>query len=76
MVTEFGEVIINLEPQLQKSGLSKNKFCQKAELQRTQLNHYLRGNIALLDRSVLGRMCTVLHCDISDILQFIPPVAK
>ncbi len=70
---EFGTIRINIDKQLEKSGLSKNKFSQKAEMQRTQLNKYLRGDIALLDRAVLGRMCTVLHCEISDILEFVPP---
>ncbi|WP_026659118.1 helix-turn-helix domain-containing protein [Butyrivibrio sp. AC2005] len=69
----FGTIKINLEEQLKKSGLSKNKFAQRAELQRTQLNHYLSGDISLLDRAVLGRMCTVLQCRIEDILEFIPP---
>lgn len=69
----YGTIKITLDEQLKKSGLSKNKFAQKAEMQRTQLNHYLSGNIALLDRAVLGRICTVLNCDISDILEFIPP---
>ncbi len=69
----YGTIKINLDEQLKKSGLSKNKFAQKAELQRTQLNHYLNGDVSLLDRAVLGRMCTVLGCKIEDILEFIPP---
>ena len=69
---EYGIIRIKLEKQLKESGLSKNKFCQRAELQRTQLNRYLNNDVALLDRSVLGRMCSVLDCDISDILEFVP----
>ena len=69
---EYGIIRIKLEKQLKESGLSKNKFCQRAELQRTQLNRYLNNDVALLDRSVLGRMCSVLDCDISDILEYVP----
>ena len=69
---KYGTIRIKLEKQLKESGLSKNKFCQRAELQRTQLNRYLNNDVALLDRSVLGRMCSVLDCDISDILEFVP----
>ena len=69
---EFGRVKITLEEQLEKSGMSKNKFSQRAELERTQLNKYLRDEVALLDKAVLGRMCTVLDCSISDILEFVP----
>lgn len=68
----YGKVKIVLEEQLKKSGLSKNKFAQRAEIQRTQLNRYLRDEVALLDKAVLGRMCSVLKCNIQDILVFIP----
>lgn len=72
----YGKVKINLDEELKKSGLSKNKFCQRAEMQRTQLNKYLNNEVALLDKDVLGRICTVLDCSISDILEFVPPDAK
>ena len=50
--------------------LSKNKFAQRAELQRTQLNKYINNEVVLLNIDVLARMCTVLDCDISDLLEF------
>lgn len=71
--SEFGKVRLHVEEMLKKRNFSKNKFAQKAEMQRTQLNKYCNGDIVLLDINVLGRMCTVLDCDIEDILEFIPP---
>ena len=47
-----------------------NKFAQRAELQRTQLNKYINNEVVLLNIDVLARMCTVLDCDISDLLEF------
>ena len=70
---DFGKIIIKLDEQLQKNNLSRNKFAQRAEMQRTQLNKYLRNDIALLNIDVLARMCSVLKCNISDILEYIPP---
>lgn len=71
--SDFGRVKLHIDEMLTKKGFSKNKFAQKAEMQRTQLNKYCNGDIVLLDINVLGRMCTVLDCEISDILEFIPP---
>ena len=68
----YGTVRLKLDEQLKKSGLSKNKFSQRAELQRTQLNRYLKDDVSLLDKAVLGRICTVLDCKIEDILEFVP----
>lgn len=69
---KFGSVRIELNALIQKSGISKNKLCQRAEMQRTQLNNYC-NNISRLDIDVLARLCTVLHCELGDLLKFIPP---
>lgn len=70
---KFGSVRIQLNELIQKSGISKNKLCQRAEMQRTQLNNYCNNNISRLDIDVLARICTVLQCEMGDLLKFIPP---
>lgn len=66
----MGTIYIKLGELLEDRKLSKNKFAQRAELQRTQLNKYINNEIVLLNIDVLSRMCTVLDCDISDLLEF------
>lgn len=72
----FGTVNVRLRELLEQSGLSKNKFAQRAELQRTQLNHYYNNTVTRLDTDVLARMCTVLRCSIGELLEFVPPEDK
>ena len=69
----FGRINVRLDALLEKSGLSKNKLCQRAEMQRTQLNHYCNNTVTRLDTDVLARLCTVLHCDVGELLEFVPP---
>lgn len=66
----MGTIYIKLEDMLKERGLSKNKFAQKAELERTQLNRYIKNEVALLSIDVLARMCSVLNCQIEDILEY------
>lgn len=40
----FGTIVIQLDELIKKSGISKNKLCHRAELQRTQLNNYCNNN--------------------------------
>lgn len=68
-----GSIEIHLKELLAESGLSKNKFCQRAELQRGQLNAYLNNTITRLDVDVLIRMCHTLNCSISDLLEYHKP---
>ena len=73
MNSEYGEVRIKLAELLEQRGISKNKLSQRAEMQRTQINRYCKNDIARLDIVVLARLCTALECDISDLLEFVPP---
>ena len=70
---QYGKIKIHFAQLLQEKGLSKNKFSQRAEMQRTQLNHYCNNTVTRLDIDVLGRICTVLDCSIGDLLEFLPP---
>ena len=65
-----GHLHILLGELLEENGLSKNKFSQRAEMQRTQLNKYINDEVALLSVDVLERICSVLDCQISDLLEF------
>ena len=73
IVKKYGTIKINLDKQIEKSGLSKNKVCQRAEMQHSQLNRFCNNKITRLDTVVLARLCTVLNCRIEDIIEFIPP---
>lgn len=67
-----GSLEIHLGELLKKAGMSKNKFCQRAELQRSQLNGYMNNTITRLDVDVLIRICDTLDCSISDLLEYKP----
>lgn len=70
---EYGTIKIKLDELIKKAGISKNKLSHRAEMQRSQINHYCNNDITRLDTDVLARICTVLECEIGDLLEFIPP---
>lgn len=69
----YGTIKIKLDELLEKSGISKNKLSHRAEMQRTQINNFCKNKVTRLDTDVLARICTVFNCQISDLLEFIPP---
>ena len=75
-MAEYGTIRINLDKLIKESGLSKNKLSHRAEMQRTQINHYCNNEISRLDIDVLARLCTVLECEIGDLLEFVPPAGN
>ena len=70
---EYGTIRIKLDELLKASGLSKKMLSHRAEMQRTQINNYCKNQITRLDIDVLARLCTVLDCEIGDLLEFVPP---
>ena len=70
---KYGTIIIHVQDVLIQKGISKNKLCQRAEMERTQLNNYCKGIVTRLDTDVLARLCTVLECQIGDLIEFVPP---
>ncbi|MEY8357378.1 helix-turn-helix transcriptional regulator [Lachnospiraceae bacterium 54-53] len=69
---EYGTIKIKLDELIKKEGISKNKLSHRAEMQRSQINNYCNNKISRLDIDVLARICTVLDCEIGDLLEFIP----
>lgn len=68
-----GEIKINLEEILQKRGVSLNQLSFRAEMQRTQLRNYRDNKVQRLDVDILLRLCYVLECDLSELIEYIPP---
>ena len=73
MTNRHGIIRIKLTEMTQCRKMSKNTVMKRAEMQRTQLNHYYRNEIGRIDIDVLARLCFALKCNVDDILEFIPP---
>lgn len=71
--SEFGTVKLHLKEMMDKRNMKLSKLAFRAEMQRTQLKHYLDEDMRRLDLSVLSRLCYALNCDLTDLLEYIPP---
>ena len=76
MEENYGHIEIRLKELLEKKGLSKNKLCHKAEMNWQQVDNYCSNDITRLDVFVLCKLCTVLECEIQDLLVFHPADKK
>ena len=70
---EYGYIKIKLDKVMKEQGISINKLAFRAEMQRTQLKSYLNGEVQRLDMSILARLCYALECDLTDLIEYIPP---
>jgi len=69
---DYGHIQYKLDELIKERKLSKAVVCLKANLQRTRLNAYCRGEIQRPDIDVLARLCYALDCQLSDIMVYVP----
>lgn len=72
MDDEFGKLEIRLAELMKERELNRNQLSHKAAMSWNQIDSYYTNNISRLDVFVLCKLCTVLDCEIQDLLKFIP----
>ena len=65
----FGKVDIILDKYLKEHNISRSSLTRKTEMQYSQILRYCRNEVQKVDLTILAKLCTVLECDIQDILQ-------
>lgn len=70
---DYGHVRIKLAKLMTEQNISINKLAFRAEMQRTQLKAYMKEDIQRIDLAVISRLCYALQCDLTDLIEYIPP---
>lgn len=65
----FGKVDMTLDEYLKEHKISRSSLTRKTELQYSQVLKYCKNDVQKLDLSILAKLCTVLDCNIEDILK-------
>mgnify|MGYP001099085219 FL=1 len=67
---DYGYVHLKLMDIMQEQNISINKLACRAEMQRTQLKAYMKNEVQRVDLAILARLCYVLDCDVTDLLEY------
>ena len=70
---EYGTITIKLDELMKKRNVSLNQLSFRAEMQRTQLRNYRNNKVQRLDIDILKRLCYVLECDLTELVEYTPP---
>lgn len=66
---DYGKVDVVLDSYLKSHKISRSSLTRKTELQYSQILRYCRNDVQKLDLAILAKLCTVLDCEIDDILK-------
>ena len=70
---DCGKIRIRLKDILEQRNISLSQLAFPAGMQRTHLRDYRDNKIQRLDIDILRRLCYVLECDLTDLIEYIPP---
>ena len=73
-VEEYGSVKVKLAEVLEHHGITRNRLRTLTGIKYEVIDRYYKGvDIELVDLDFLAKVCYVLNCEISDLLEYCPP---
>jgi len=74
---EYGCVRVKLAEVMETRGITRNRLRTLTGVKYDVIDRYYKGsNVALADLDFLAKVCYVLDCEISDLLEYQPPQAS
>lgn len=70
----YGKITIKLDQLIEERGISLNQLSFRSEIQRGQLRNYRDNRIQRLDIDILLRLCYVLDCSFTELIEYEPPI--
>lgn len=72
-VVKYGCIRLKLAKILDEREITRNRLMELVGSRYDVINRYYQGkNIQMVDLDLMARICCVLHCDISDLLEYVP----
>ncbi len=71
LIQEYGHIKVKLAELLDKRGITRNKLSTLTGTKYDIINRYYKAeNINMVDIDLFAKICCVLNCNISDLLEY------
>ena len=70
---DYGQIHLKLPEILQEHGLTRNRLASLTGVKYEIIDRYYKERIERVDMDLLAKICYVLNCQISDLLEYFPP---
>lgn len=73
-IGDYGYIRVKLADMLALRGITRNRLRTLTGVKYDVIDRYYKGfNIAMADLNFLAKVCCVLECQVSDLLEYVPP---
>lgn len=71
---EYGRIRVKLREALDSRGITRNRLRTLTGVKYDVIDRYYRSNsVQMADLDFLAKVCCVLHCDLSELLEYEAP---
>ncbi len=67
----YGEIKLNIQDVMKKKNITRNKLAKLTGCTYNVIERYYTSEIARVDLDVLARICYVLECKVTDVLEYV-----
>ncbi len=67
---DYGCICLHLKELMDKKGISRNNLARSINVRFEVIDRWYNGNLEKIDLDILARICYVLKCDASDIIEY------
>ena len=64
-------VKLTIDKILEKRGITRYELAKRTEIKFQTIDRYYKNRVIRYDSYILDRICTVLECNVSDILEYV-----
>ena len=62
---------LTIDKMLEKRGITRYELVKRTEIKFQTIDRYYKNRVIRYDSYILDRICSVLECDVSDILEYV-----
>jgi len=73
---EYGCIRLRLKERIDERGISRYALARLVDTRFEVVDRWYNNDISKLDMDILARICYVLECSVSDILEYVPAPEK
>ena len=64
-------VKLTIDKMLEKRGITRYELAKRTEIKFQTIDRYYKNRVIRYDSYILDRICMVLECNVSDILEYV-----
>lgn len=71
MTKEYGTIKLHLKDIMDEKNISRNTLARSINVRFEVIDRWYNGSVEKMDLDILARICYVLECSVSDIIEYV-----